>query len=228
MIFPLGALVNAGTIILGSGIGLLLGNRLSERMRQVVFAGLGLSVFVLGVQMAMASQHPMVMIFSVLLGGITGELLHIEEGLNSFGKWIKAKVGSKDDRFVDGFISASLLYAIGSLAILGPFNEALNGDRTVHFTKAVLDGFSAIPLSAAMGSGVALSSLPVLVYQGLLTLFAASLQSVLTPPVMTELIATGGLLVMAVSLGIAGIKNFPISSMLPALLYAPIFASFFV
>ncbi|ABB39285.1 protein of unknown function DUF554 [Oleidesulfovibrio alaskensis G20] len=228
MVFPTGSLVNLIAIVLGSCAGMLLGNRLPERVRYIVFCGLGLATLVIGMQMALKTQNPLILVFSILLGGITGELLQIERGLNSLGERLKKRLKSNNLRFVDGFVSATLLFVIGSMAILGPFDEALRGDRTLLYTKSILDCFASVPLAASFGSGVLFSAVPVFLYQGALTLFAGVLQPMLTPAMMNEIIATGGLMILGIALGLLDVKRIPLSNLLPSLVYAGVLSYFFM
>ncbi|MFV0421393.1 DUF554 domain-containing protein [Oleidesulfovibrio sp.] len=228
MVFPTGSLVNLIAIVVGSLAGILLGNRLPERVRAIVFSGLGLATMVIGMQMALKTQNPLILVFSILLGGITGELLQLEAGLNKLGEKLKVRLKSNNARFVDGFVSATLLFVIGSMAILGPFDEALRGDKTLLFTKSILDGFASVPLAASFGSGVIFSAVPVFLYQGALTIFAGFLQPLLTPAMMNEIIATGGLMILGISLALLDIKRIPLSNLLPSLVYAGVLAYFFM
>ncbi len=228
VVFPIGSFVNFFAILAGGFAGLLLGNRLPERVRFIVFCGLGLATLVIGMQMALQTQNPLILVFSVILGGITGELLGVESGLNRLGEFLKRHVGGGDSRFVEGFVASTLLFVVGAMAILGPFDEALRGDRTLLFTKSILDCFASMALAAAMGAGVLFSALPVFLYQGALTVFAGVLQPVLSPDMMNEIIATGGLLVLGISLGLLEIKRVPLANLLPSLVYAVVLTYCFV
>lgn len=226
MVFPLGSVVNVACILIGGGIGLLLGSRMPERVRSIVFSGLGLCVLIIGVQMGLKTENPLVLVFSVLLGAVTGELLCIEDRLVALSEWIKYRIGRfGEGAFTEGFVSTSVLFCIGSMAILGSFEEGVRGDHTILFTKAILDGFAAIAFAASYGVGVLFSSIPVFVYQGGLTELATVLQPILSDAIMNELTATGGVLIVGISINLLELRRIPLSNMLPSLVYAPLLGS---
>lgn len=227
MIVPVGSLINAAAVIGGGFIGLLLGAHLPERVRLIVFQGLGLCVLVIGFQMALTMTNPLIVLFSILCGGIVGECLRIEDRLMVGADKIKAKFRSANPRFTEGLVGATVLFCIGSMAILGPFDEGLRGDRTIILTKAILDGFAAIALASAMGLGVVFSAVPLLLYQGALTIFAGALHPFLGDAVMTELTATGGVLIIGIGINLLDIKRIPLSNMLPALIMVVILVRLF-
>lgn len=217
MVFPLGTVINAGAVAGGAAIGMLLGDRLPERMRVSVFQGLGLCTLSIGMGMALKTANPLYMIGSIIIGIIIGELLQLEERLAASGEFFRRKVRSKNARFTEGFISASLLFCIGSMAILGPLNEGISGSLTIVLTKTLLDFFASIAFGAAYGSGVMLASLPILIYQGAITLFADSLRPHLTEAVTTELIATGGISIVGIGCNLLNIVSIRLANFLPAL-----------
>ena len=227
MNLPVGSFINMAAVIGGGALGMLLGARLPDRVRAIVFQGLGLCTLVIGMQMAFKTANPLIMIFSILSGAIIGELLRLEDAFARAGEALKAKLRSGNPRFTDGFVTATLLFCIGSMAILGPFDEGLRGDRTIVLTKSILDCFAAIALASAYGVGVLFSALPLFAYQGGLTMFAGVLQPLLGPAVMNELTATGGLMVIGIGINLLEIKRIPLANMLPALLTAVLLASFF-
>ena len=224
MILPLGPLVNALTVILGGVLGMGIGARLPERVRTVVFQGLGLCTLVLGMQMAFSTNSVIVLIISILLGSICGELLRLEDRFMALGDKLKAKLKSSNPRFTEGLISATVLFCIGAMAIIGSFDEGLRGDRTIVYSKSILDGFAAIALASAYGIGVALASIPLFIYQGLLVIFAALLQPWLGPTLMAELTATGGVLILGIGLNLLNITTIKLSNMLPSLIFVVILA----
>lgn len=224
MVFPLGSVVNVAAIVAGGLIGLVAGGRLPERVRAIVFTGLGLCVLVIGMQMALVTNNPLIMVFSVVLGCITGEFLRLEDRLAGLGDWLKARCGSSDARFTEGFVTASVLFCIGSMAILGSFDEGLRGDHTILFTKSILDGFASVAFAAALGVGVIFSCIPVFLYQAGLTELATVLQPWLSPAMMTELTATGGVLILGIGVSLLELRRIPLTNLLPALFYAPLLA----
>lgn len=219
---PTGSLVNAAAIIAGSLIGALLHGRFPERVRTIVFQGLGLCVLLIGVQMALKVDNILILIliliFSVLLGGIIGELLDLEGLFERLATRFKALVRSKDTGFTDGLITASLIFCIGAMAIVGSFDEGIRGDATVLYTKSILDGFASVALASTYGLGVLFSFIPVLLYQGGLTLFAGFFQEHFSPQPIAQLTSTGGVLILGIGLTLLDIKHVRLSNLLPALL----------
>ncbi len=218
MLIPWGAIANALAILAGGLAGLVFGSRLPERVRRIVFQGLGLCTIVIGMQMALSSTMPIILVLSVLIGGVSGALLRLEERFMQGGDYLKARLRSNNPRFTEGMVNASLLFCIGAMAIVGSFDEGLNANRDIVYTKSIMDGFAAIAMASAYGLGVLFSALFVLIYQGLLTVFASSLQPVLGPEIVVELKAAGGLLVIGIGLNLLELVKIPLSNMLPTLL----------
>ncbi len=218
MVLPTGALVNAAAIILGSGLGMALHGRFAERFRSIVFQGLGLCVLLIGLQMALTGKNPLILIFSILLGGLLGEALRLDRLFEALGERAKASLRSANPDFTEGLITASLIFCIGAMAIVGSFDEGIRGDSTVLYTKSILDGFASVALAATYGSGVLYSFVPVLLYQGTLTLFAGLFQDHFSPLVISQLTATGGLLIIGIGLTLLDIKRINLSNLLPSLL----------
>lgn len=250
-----GTLVNAAAIILGAGLGTLLGGRLTGAVRSTVTDVLGVFVLVLGaadalgafggeLEQALGPVAVLVILGSLLLGGVLGELADIEGRLRRFGVWLRDRVlGSEattrsDDeeavlapppdlrdprqRFVEGFVVTSLLVCVGPLAILGPLQDGLTDGFQLLAVKAMLDGFAALAFASALGIGVAFSVLPLVVLQGSVTLAAGALQSVMTDPMLAALSATGGFLVMAIGLRLLELRQVRVANLLPALVLAPL------
>lgn len=218
-----GTLINAGAVITGSTIGLLIGAKIPERLSRVLFHGIGLFTIFIGVAMALKTNHYLILVFSIILGSISGELLKIEEGLEKMGNTLKKKIKVKNVRFSEGLVTAFLLYCMGSLTILGAFEEGLGNKPTLLLTKSILDGFAAIALSATFGMGVFFSVIPLLIYQGLLTLFAGFLGEHLTEPIINEMTAVGGIMLMGLGITILDIKKLKVINMLPGLVFAVVF-----
>lgn len=217
MVFPLGSVINALAIVAGSVLGLLLHGRLPEKMRQIVFQGLGLCVVVIGIQMALQGKNSLMVVLSVLVGGVIGEWLRLEERFAGLAGRLKDLLRSGNARFVDGLVNASLIYCIGAMAILGSFDEGIRGDHSILFTKSLLDGFAAIALASTYGSGVLFSAIPVLLYQGFLTVFASFFQSWFSEYLIAQLTATGGTLILGIGINLLGIASIRLSSLLPSL-----------
>lgn len=228
MIVPYGPLVNGGAIVVGGLVGLLLGSRLPERVRTLVFQGIGLCVLIIGVKMALTTQNPLILIFSVLLGAVAGGLLDLESLFMRAGDLLKSRIRSSNPKFTEGMVNASVLFCIGAMAILGSFDEGLRGDRTIVFSKAIIDGFVAMAMSSAFGVGVLFAAIPVFLYQGILTVGAEFITPWLTAPVMTELTATGGILIMGIGFNLMDVTHIQLSNLIPALLVVVILAICFI
>ena len=217
MFFPLGPLVNAAAVIAGGLIGLALGARLPERMRTIVFQGLGLCTMVIGMQMTFKTASPVMLIFSILLGGLCGEAIRLEERFMRLSDSLKGRLRSDNPLFTEGLVNAAVLFCIGAMSFLGSFDEGLRGDRTLVYSKSVMDGFSAIALASAYGSGVPLAAVPLLLYQGLLVLFAGLIQPWIGPAALNEITALGGLMVIGIGLNLLNLTQIRLTNMLPAL-----------
>ncbi|MEG2173077.1 MAG: DUF554 domain-containing protein [Desulfovibrionaceae bacterium] len=218
MLLPLGPLVNALAIFSGACIGMLLGARMPERVRQIVFQGIGLCVLIIGVQNALKTAYPLIMIFSIVLGSVIGEMLNLEDRLSHVGDTLKQHISSANPRFTEGFLGASVIFCVGAMAILGSFEEGLGHGRNIVYTKSILDGFTAMAMASALGLGVLFSGFSVLIYQGLLVLFASLLIPWLSPPVMTELTATGGIIILGIGINMLELLRIRLANMIPALL----------
>ncbi|WP_406677365.1 DUF554 domain-containing protein [Moorella sp. ACPs] len=216
-----GTWVNVLAILAGSLLGTIIGRRLPQRLLTTVTQATGLGILLVGLAMAIQSRNIVLIIVSLVAGGICGELLDIEGRLAELGKRLElllARGGSGE--ITRAFVSASLLYCVGAMAIMGSLEAGLRGNYNTLYAKAILDGILAVTMSTIQGWGVALSALPVLVYQGSLTLLAAWLQNYLTPPVATEITASGGLLIIAIALSVLKIKEIHVGNLLPALFFA--------
>lgn len=218
--FALGSLINGAAIITGALLGLSLHGRFPDRIRSIMFQALGLSIVLIGLKMALAMTNPVLVVVSMLLGGILGECGDIERRMTRVGDRLKALFHSSNTQFTDGFVAASIIFCTGSMAIIGSFDEALRGDRTLLLTKAMLDGSIALILATTHGSGVILAFVPVVLYQGLLTYAAAGTHSFFTPDKLTQLTAVGGLLIVGIGINLLGLLRIKVSNLLPALVLA--------
>lgn len=218
MVLPVGSAINAGVVVAGACIGMLLGNRLPDRVRLIVFQGLGLCTLAIGMQMAFKTTNPLFMVGSVLIGAVIGEYAALEDAITRGGDAVKRLLRSGNARFTDGLVAASLLFCIGSLAIIGPLQEGLEGDRTIVLTKSTLDFFAAIALGAAYGSGVIFACIPLFLYQGGITMFAETLRPYLSEFMRAELTATGGVMIVGIGVNLLELKKIRLSNLLPALL----------
>jgi uncharacterized protein len=218
----IGTFINMGAIIAGSTLGACAGSRLPVKMRVTVMHGIGLTTILIGIQMAIKTQNVLIVLGAILMGAVTGELLNIEDRLGSFGDFLQARLSrGSDDSFAEGFVTSSIVFCVGAMAILGSIADGLNGDFSLLSVKAVLDGFASIAFAASLGWGVALSSLSILIYQGGLTLFANSLSSCLTEPMITEMTATGGLIIVGIGIKLLGLKELRLANFVPAIAIAP-------
>jgi uncharacterized protein len=215
-----GTAANAAAIICGSVIGVKAGHLLSSRVRETVMTGLGLAVLLIGVQLAIKSNQMMIVIGSLIGGGIIGELLGIETRLEQLGSFLGSRFKGSG-RVAEGFVTASLLYCVGAMAIMGALQDGLGGRPDILYAKAALDGIASVALASTLGIGVLFSALPLFLYQGVITLGATLAQQVLTPPVVQEMNAVGGLLIVAIGLDLLGMKRLPVGNLLPAVFLAP-------
>ncbi|MBI3091571.1 MAG: DUF554 domain-containing protein [Candidatus Tectomicrobia bacterium] len=222
-----GTMVNMLAVVVGSLLGLAVGSKLPERLRRLLLQVLGLGTLFLGFDMGTKTQHFMIVLGSLLCGGIVGEILNFERRLEALGQWLQARTGSSSGTFVAGFVTASLVYCIGALTIVGSIQEGISGDPTLLYTKSLLDGAASVAFAASLGLGVAFAALTVLVVQGLLTLLGAQLQFLLNPAVLNELTATGGLMVVGVGLLLLDVVRIPVANLLPALVFAVVFTLLF-
>ncbi|MCA1743691.1 MAG: DUF554 domain-containing protein [Desulfonatronovibrio sp.] len=223
---PVATLINALAVILGALIGVLLGRNFPDRVRSIVYQGIGLCVLVIGIDMALRYDSIVLVVFSVLLGAVTGELLKLDEKMANLGNWLKGRIKSKDARFTDGFVTASLIFCIGSMAILGSIDEGIRGDRTILLTKSILDGFISIPLASTYGIGVMFSALPIILYQGSITVAASQSQTFFTPEIITQITSVGGLLIMGIGITLMDLKKVNVTNLLPSLIYVVLFTLF--
>lgn len=224
----IGTLLNVGTILVGGGLGLLLGSRLSEKLKDTVIAGLGLFTLVYGVSLFLKTGNSLIVLGSVLIGVLLGEWWRIEEGLEHLGIWLEHKFnrnGNGEDKknFIKGFVTASLVFCIGPMAILGSIEDGLTGNFNTLAVKAILDGFGAMAFASSLGVGVLFSSAMILVYQGGITLLASQVQTVATASMMNELSAVGGVILVGIAISsLLEIKKIRTGSFLPALIIAPV------
>jgi uncharacterized membrane protein YqgA involved in biofilm formation len=212
-----GTLVNTAAVILGTGLGLAVGGRLSDRMQRIITTGLGLATLLIGTQMALKSQNLLVVIASLVLGGLLGEWLDLESRLERMGERLRRVAGSGSGTFVAGFVTASLVFCVGPMTIVGSIQEGLGAGPELLYTKALLDGAASVAFASGLGIGVGFAAVTVLVLQGGLTLFGGQLAILLRPDVLAEMAATGGLLIVAIGFLLLEIKRLPVANLLPAL-----------
>ena len=218
-----GTTINVGAILAGSFIGVSIGSRLPAKMRDTVLHGLGLLTMLVGFQMAMTTKNVLVVMGAMLVGGITGELLRINDGLDRLGAFLQSVLAGGESRtFGEGFITASLIFCVGPMAILGSIQDGLSGDYRLLVIKSTLDGFAAVAFAASLGWGVALSAVSILIYQGAITLFATVISNMLTDPMVVEMTATGGLIIVGIGIKLLNLRDIRLANFLPALAIAPL------
>jgi hypothetical protein len=243
--FPgVGTVVNVATVLVGSVIGVLVGHRLSQRTRDVVTDGLGLVTLLIAASSALSISDPawsravgdsapmLIVLGSLVLGGIIGSVLGIEERLESFGGWLQGRLlararrrgvaGTDRQRFIEGFVTASLVFCVGPLTVLGSINDGLGRGADQLFLKSALDGFASIAFAASLGWGVAASVVALVAVQGSLTALGALLGDIMPAAQVAALTATGGLMLVGVALRLLRIKQLPVGDLLPGLLVAPL------
>jgi len=225
----IGTFLNVGTILLGSIIGVSIGSRLSTKLRNTIVAGLGLFTFGYGLTTFIDTANPLVPLGGLLIGALLGEWWKVEEGLAKVGVFLRSKFMPKDNgdgedsRFVEGFVTASLVFVIGPIAILGSIQNGLTGNFEMLAIKAILDGFASIAFASSLGIGVAFSALSILIYQGAITLLAGFFSQYFSTAMMNEMTAVGGLILMAIALSsLLEIKKIRTGSFLPALIITPL------
>ncbi|HBG74435.1 MAG: hypothetical protein A2X25_14040 [Chloroflexi bacterium GWB2_49_20] len=221
-----GTLINIATVLIGGILGLIFGSRFPERLRQTVVAGLGLFTIGYGLLNFIQTKNPLVVLGSLLIGALLGEWWKIEDGLQKLAIFLEMRFSGKEEganKFVRGFLVASILFCVGPMSILGSIQDGLSGDYSILATKAVLDGFAALAFTSTLGVGVMFSVLVILVYQGGLSLLAAQLSQVITTPMMTEMNAVGGILLIGIAISsLLEIKPMRMGNFIPALVIAPL------
>ncbi|KIY22896.1 DUF554 domain-containing protein [Mesobacillus subterraneus] len=220
--FLLGTMVNGLLIIIGTLLGRLL-TKIPENMKVTVMHGIALAVIVLGLQMGFKSANYLIVILSLVIGAVLGEAWKLEEKLNAVGDWLEKKIGSNGESSISqGFVTATLLFVIGAMAIIGALDSGIRGDHDVLYTKAIIDGFTALILTTTLGIGVIFSAIPVVIYQGLIALFATQIDKLIPQSLMDsfilELTATGGVMIFAIGLNMIGLTKIRVANILPGIL----------
>lgn len=214
----LGTIVNFIAIILGGLSGVFFGKVFPDRLKATVIQGIALTVMIIGLQMALKTNSVLIIIASLVIGGIIGESINIEARLNDFGSYLEKKFSGKGEgQFTKAFVTTSLIYCVGAMAIVGALEDGLNGNHSILFAKSALDGITAIIFSSSMGIGVLFAAAPVFLYQGSISLFAGLLQGVLSETVVAEMSAVGGLLIFGIGINMLGIKEIKVGNLLPGI-----------
>jgi uncharacterized protein len=228
----IGTVINVLAILVGGGLGMLFGARLPDRLKKTVISGMGLFTAVVGIQMFFQTKNSLIVLGGLLIGTLLGEWWRIEDGLQNLGIWLEKRLtkgngeesqAGANSRFVRGFLTASLLFCIGPMAILGSIQDGLTGNFNTLAIKSVLDCFAALAFASTLGVGVLFSALIVLVYQGAISLLAHQLNSMVTAPMMAEMTAVGGVLLLGIAVSsLLEIKPIRVGNFLPSLAIAPL------
>ncbi len=223
----IGTIVNILAVIAGGVIGLLIRSKLPDRFIKIVFQVMGLFTIFLGIWMALKTSNFLLLVGSLVLGAVCGELIDIDKYLKRFSDWLRAKTKIKEGKFSEGLVTAFLLYCMGSMTILGAIEEGVNNDPNLLLVKSLMDGISSIALASALGIGVIFSVIPMLLYQGGLTVFASSVSVFFTDPIVNDLSATGGILLIGLGINILEIKQIKVINMIPALVFVVLLSFLF-
>lgn len=222
-----GTLLNVAAILAGTLVGVVLGDRLPARVRDTAMNGLGLVVLAIGAQLALRTSSALVLLGSIVLGGAIGGLIGVDDGLDRLGRWFEARLARRGPagrwgRVSEAFVSSSLVFCVGPMTILGAIQDGLTGDYSLLAVKSALDGIASLAFASTLGPGVVLSAGTVLLYQGALSLLAGSARQVLTEPIVQEMTAAGGVLILGIGVRLLEIKRLPVGNLLPALAVAPV------
>ena len=221
----LGSIVNAVAVVVGSILGILINKGIKEVYRNIVMDGVGLTVVIMGIMSANESQNLILVIISIVLGSIIGQAIGIEDKLDKLGKRLEDRFGKDDSNFSKGFVTASLVFCIGAMAIVGALESGLAGNHSTLFAKSVLDGITSVIFASTLGIGVAFSAIAVFIYEGSISLLASFLSGLFSPEAIAEMSAVGGILIMGIGLNVLGIRKVNVGNMLPAVFIPLIYFS---
>jgi uncharacterized membrane protein YqgA involved in biofilm formation len=224
----LGTYVNVVAVIIGSSIGVLLHQQFPEKLKKIVFQAVGLVVLFLGISMALKTDNFVIIIFSLVIGAIIGEWIDLDTHVDRFGNLLKARFKSEDDRFSEGLVTAFLIFCIGAMTIIGAIEDGLNNDPSILYAKALLDGGVSIALASTFGIGVLFSVIPLFIFQGGITVVAASSEAFFTDTLINELSAVGGIVLMVLGIQLLEIKEIKVINLLPALIVVTLLVRLFV
>lgn len=224
----LGTLINMITVLVGTGLGLILRNKLGEAYKAIILQGIGLLTILIGIQMALKTENIILVLASVLIGGITGQFLLLDDRIEQFADAIKRNFSKNSDAyFSEGFITASIIFCVGPMTVLGSINDGLRGDIDLLVIKSVLDGFTSLALTTSFGIGVIFSVFTILIIQGSLTISAVFIERFLNEAMINEMTAVGGVLIIGIGFIILDIKKVKVATFLPAIIYAPLFMALY-
>ncbi|MBU3192093.1 DUF554 domain-containing protein [Clostridium bowmanii] len=212
----LGTIVNSLSILVGGLVGSLFKNKLSDAYNETIMKALGLSVILIGLKSALAVNNILLLIICLTLGTLIGEIMKIEKGIENIGAWLERRF-SRQKGLANGFVTASLVYCIGAMSIMGALESGLNNNHSILYAKSLIDGISAIIFSSSLGIGICFSAISVFIYQGIITLTASLMKQFLITSVVNEMSAIGGLLIVAIGANMLEIKRIRVGNMLPAI-----------
>lgn len=218
----LGVVVNAAAVILGGLLGMLFGRLLNDRLAKAAMTGIGLCTLYIGFSGSLKSANPLILIAAMVLGAIAGTLLDLDGAVNRLGEKAQSLARGRGGRVAEGFVTASLLFCVGAMAVTGSLDAGLRGDNATLYAKSALDFVAAALLASTLGAGVLLSAATVIVYQGAIALAAGFIAPALTPQAVSEMAGTGSLLIVALGLNLLGITKIKVADLLPAILFAPV------
>jgi len=217
MFILLGSVVNAAAVAVGALAGRFIFKNVPERFSEIAIKGISVAVIYIGIKGALQNENILLLIISIAIGSIIGELVNIDKGLNRFGTFIEAKFSAEGGTFAKGFVSSTMLFCIGAMAIVGSLESGLANNHETLFAKSVIDGFVAIILASRYGIGVLFSAFSIFIYQGTLTIGASLVSAWLTDTIIMEMSATGGILIAIIGFNMIGIKEIKVANMIPAI-----------
>ncbi len=216
----LGAIVNVITIIIGGLLGLICKKGIPQRFQDILIKGMALCVLYIGISGTLQGKSPLVLVISIALGAIIGEVLNLDHNLNRLGNWVQGRFKSQNSPISQGFVTATLLFAVGAMSIVGSLDGGLRGDHSVIYTKSIIDGVMAIILTSQMGFGVMLSAIPIFIYQGGIALLAGVLEPILNDIAVAEMTCSGSVLIMGLGLNMLGVTKLKVVNYIPAMFIA--------
>ena len=222
-----GTVFNSLTVLIGSSFGLFIGKFIPERLQETIFNCLGLFTIYVGINMTLSTKHSIAVLLSLVAGAVTGDLLGLETKLNNLGDTLKAKLHTSNEKFTQGFVSATLLFCVGSMAIIGAFNDGLRHEPELLMTKGIMDGIASVLFAGSMGIGTLFSIIPMFIYQGALTFLAIWAEPFITAEMYANISGLGGLMIMGIGLNMLKLTKLKLGDMLPSLVYVIFFTMLF-
>ncbi len=219
-----GTYVNTAVVIAGSLVGIIFRERFPDKVKKIVFQGVGLVTLFIGIQTAFKTSNLVILFLSILIGAVVGEVIDIEKHLENVGDRVKTRFGSEDNRFVEGLLTAFLVFCVGSMTILGSIEDGLNNNPSILYAKSILDGFTSISFASIFGLGVLFSAIPLFIFQGSITLLSSYSQAFFTNSIINELSGAGGILLIGLGINMLEIRKIKVLNLLPSLIVAVILA----